>query len=153
MRNSTSTSPVARTEKRSAAVVPTNSTASASPNTAAATARQKSASNPLKEPSSCGSAKPIALVETPHRRAPRACTSARVPPWVRVTVTSGAAVVEGSAAVVVVSPSPPQALITIANVKNGSMSLLVMCRDLSLVGYLVLETSAFLGCFASWAGA
>ena len=55
-----------------------NLTLVASPNTAAATARQKSASMPCQSPLSSGAEKPARPVETPHWMKPLALTSSSV---------------------------------------------------------------------------
>src|SRR5215207_9021645 len=76
---STSTSPDWRPEKRCDCVYGTNSTFAGSPNTATATALQKSTSNPCHWPASLGVANPAAW-EMPHLTAPRARTVSRVAP-------------------------------------------------------------------------
>ena len=83
-------SPDCTAVKRSAAVSETKFTALASPNTAAATARQKSASNPTISPDGSRVENATAAPETPQLRVPRAFTVSRrlSPSWVRVTSSS-----------------------------------------------------------------
>ena len=112
LRNNTSTSPALSTSKRSAAVSGRNSTLVASPRTAAATARQKSASKPSWLPSGWVSEKPTSEPLTPQRSTPRACTAASVPgPCPTRVGVAGAPVVvtagSGGAGVVTVDSSPP----------------------------------------------
>jgi hypothetical protein len=79
LRKRISPSPELRRVKRVLPVEGTNLTLSPSPNTAAATARQKPMSKPSQRPLSLGAAKPATPVETTQFNSPRACTSASVP--------------------------------------------------------------------------
>ena len=78
VRESTSTSPDCSAVKRSLAVSGLKETFEASPNTAAATARQKSTSRPDQLPLSSGKAKPGVPVPTPQLIMPRPLTVASV---------------------------------------------------------------------------
>src|SRR5690606_2790057 len=83
LRISTSTSPPCSAGKRWSALSVVNSTASASPNTAAAIARQKSTSKPTLLPSASIEPKPGSAELTPQRSTPREITSSsRLPPSV-----------------------------------------------------------------------
>ena len=74
-----SISPEANAVKRVLPVVGTNSIASESLRTAAATARHTATSKPCHTPFASGSAKPGTPVETPQFSLPRALTSSSVP--------------------------------------------------------------------------
>ncbi len=114
-RMSTSTSPDWRAVNRCSVVSGRNSTASGSPRTAAATARQKSMSNPEKLPSASTKPNPGTASLTPQISVPRSCTAARVSPAgaaaVVVSVPPAAVVSVPPAAVVSV---PPAAVVSVA---------------------------------------
>src|SRR5215207_5328321 len=84
LRDRISTSPDCSAVKRSLAVSGVNFTFCASPNTAAATARQKSTSMPVQLFCSSGKPNPIRLVFTPHCTKPLAFTSSSVPAFAAV---------------------------------------------------------------------
>src|SRR3972149_2529278 len=79
LRESTSTSPDCRAVKRCCAVNGVYLTLLASPNTAAATARQTSTSRPFHTPFESGWEKPARPVLTPHCTKPFFCTASSVP--------------------------------------------------------------------------
>src|SRR5882757_6882848 len=78
LRDRMSTSPDCSAVKRSLALSGVNLTLVPSLKTAAATARQKSASMPCQSPLSSGAEKPARPVETPHWMKPLALTSSSV---------------------------------------------------------------------------
>ena len=86
LRNKISPSPEFNIVKRVLPVEGTNLTLSPSPSTAAATARQKSASKPSQRPLASGAAKPAKPVVTTHLSSPAARTSSKVDACAAVAV-------------------------------------------------------------------